>query len=456
MRHRSVAATFVVTAAIAVGVLVTASARSPEPLFNGKDLTGWTVVNGKAPYTVVDGVIVGTTIADSPNSFLATDRTYRDFVLEFEVKQDVGPSNSGVQFRGQRRPDYRDGRVFGYQCEIDPSERAWTGGIYDEARREWLYQGNLNPAGQRAYKYGEWNRIRIEAIGTSLRTFVNDVPVAHVIDDVDAEGFIALQVHSIGKPEEAGRKVMFRNIRIQTTDLKPSPAAAMFVRNMLPNDLSEAEKAQGWRLLFDGKTTLGWRGALKTGFPDKGWQVKDGELSVQGSANEGQRGGDIVTTEEFGAFEFQSDFKLTPGANSGIKYYVTEKDGAALGLEYQLLDDEKHPDAKAGIGGNRTLASLYDILPSAKRVFNRNPAPRLADTWHHARIVAPGSKVVQHWLNGFKVLEYERGGADFKARIATSKFKQVEGFGLAAQGRILLQDHGDLVSFRSIKLRRVQ
>ena len=113
--------------------------------------------------------------------------------------------------------------MFGYQCEIDPSDRAWTGGLYDEQRRDWLYQGNLNPPGQKAYKFGEWNRVRIEAIGTSLRTFINDVPVGYVIDDVDAEGFIALQVHSIGKPEEAGRKVMFRNIRIQTTDLKPSP-----------------------------------------------------------------------------------------------------------------------------------------------------------------------------------------------------------------------------------------
>jgi hypothetical protein len=455
MRHRTIVATFVVGVALATGVLVKIDARGPEPLFNGKDLTGWSVVNGKAPYTVVDGVIVGTTVADSPNSFLATDRTYKDFILELDVKQDVGPSNSGVQFRGQRRPDYRDGRVFGYQCEIDPSERAWTGGLYDEARRDWLYQGNLNPAGQKAYKFGDWNRVRIEAIGPSLRTFVNDIPVAYVIDDVDAEGFIALQVHAIGKPDEAGRKVMFRDIRIQTTDLKPSPATDMFVRNMLPNDLIEAERKQGWQLLFDGKTTQGWRGAMKTTFPDKGWQVKDGELSVQKSAGEAQRGGDIVTTEEFGNFEFQAEFKLAPGANSGIKYYVTENK-SALGLEYQLLDDEKHPDAKMGIDGNRTLASLYDLIPSAKRVFNRNPAPKQVDVWHHARVIAPASRVVQHWLNGFKVVEYERGGADYKARIATSKYKDIEGFGLAAQGRLLLQDHGDLVQFRSIKVRRLQ
>ena len=459
MRHRTLSAMLLATAIVTAGVLTTIDARAPEAIFNGKDLTGWKVINGSAPYTVENGVIVGTTIAGSPNSFLVTEKKYKDFILELEVKQDVGPSNSGVQFRGQSRPDYMDGRVHGYQCEIDPSERAWTGGIYDEARRNWLYQGDLNPAGQKAYKFGEWNRVRIEAIGTTLRTFVNDVPTGWVIDDVDAEGFIGLQVHAIAKPEEAGRKVMFRNLRIQTTGLKPSPATpGMFVRNMLVNNLSDAEKAQGWQFLFDGKSTEAWRGANKAAFPDHGWQVKDGELSVQKSAAESQRGGDIVTKDEFAAFDFQAEFKLSEGANSGIKYYVTEQAGkGALGLEFQLLDDERHPDAKLGIDGNRTIASLYDVMPSAKRVFGRVPtAPKAVETWHHARIVATADKKVQHWLNGFKVLEYVRGGEEFKAHIATSKFKDVAGFGLAAQGRFLLQDHGDTVYFRNIKVRRLQ
>ncbi len=455
MHSRSVLGILATVVALASGTLVPTRAVGPEPLFNGKDLAGWKVVNGSAPYTVENGVIVGTTVPNSPNSFLATERTYRDFILELEVKQDVGPSNSGVQFRGQRREDYRDGRVFGYQCEIDPSDRAWTGGIYDEQRRDWLYQGNLNPAGQKAYKFGEWNAVRIEAIGPSLRTFVNDVPVAQVIDEVDAEGFIALQVHAIAKPDEAGRKVMFRNIRIQTADLKPAPPAPVFVRNFLPNDLSDAESAQGWKRLFDGKTTTGWRGAMKTAFPASGWDVNDGVLSVQRSASAAERGGDIVTTDEFGPFELQLDFRLTQGANSGIKYYVTEK-GAALGLEYQLLDDERHPDAKAGIDGNRTLASLYDIMPSAKRVFNRVPAPQPTGAWNHARIVARADKTVEHWLNGFKVLEYVRGGEAFTKHVAASKFKDTPGFGLGDKGRILLQDHGDTVSFRSIKIRPLQ
>jgi len=200
-----------------------------EPLFNGKDLTGWTELNGTAPYTVEDGAIVGRTVVKSPNSFLATSRTFGDFIVEMEIRQLDGPSNGGVQFRSESRPDFNNGRVHGYQFEIDPSERAWTGGIYDEARRGWLYPGNLNPGAQKAYKYGEWNVIRIEAIGSSLRTWVNGQPVAHVIDNVTPRGFFALQVHAIGeRAAEAGHRTMWRNLRIQTTDLKPSPLAPIF------------------------------------------------------------------------------------------------------------------------------------------------------------------------------------------------------------------------------------
>jgi len=128
-----------------------------------------------------------------------------------------------------------------------------------EARRNWLYQGDLHPAGQKAYKFGEWNRIRIEAIGPALRTFVNDVPVAYVIDDMDAEGFIALQVHAISKPDEAGRKVMFRNIRIQTTTLKPLRTARHVRPQHAAEHLSDAEKQQAGSSCFDGKSTDAWR-----------------------------------------------------------------------------------------------------------------------------------------------------------------------------------------------------
>jgi hypothetical protein len=435
----------------------TASAGAWEPLFNGRDLDGWTVAAGSAPYAVVDGAIVGTTVAGSPNSFLACERTFGDFILEFEAMQDVGPTNSGVQFRSESRPDVMDGRVFGYQCEIDPSARAYTGGIYDESRRGWLYPVSLAPSARSLYQYGRWNHFRIEAIGTSLRTWVNGVAVAHVVDDATAAGFIALQVHSITSPDQAGRRVHWRNIRIQTTGLVPAPLEPVFVRNTIPNTVSPAEQAQGWRLLWDGRTTAGWRGAHKTAFPEAGWKIAGGELIVaESGGGEAKHGGDIVTEAVFSAFELQADFLLTPGANSGIKYFVTEEidpgGGSAYGLEYQLLDDERHPDAKLGAAGNRTLASLYDLIPARKATTSVGLAPKIG-VWQHARLVVRPDGIVQHWLNGLLAVEYERGSPALAAMIARSKYEKLPGFGLAKEGRLLLQDHGNEVHFRSIKIR---
>jgi hypothetical protein len=219
----------------------------------------------------------------------------------------------------------------------------------------------------------------------------------------------------------------------------------------VPNSLSAQEKKEGWKLLFDGKTTTGWRGAYKTSFPDRGWEVRDGMLIVQpSSGGEAANGGDIVTVVEYSNFDLKVDFKLTEGANSGIKYFVTEQQpqtpGSAIGLEYQLLDDARHPDAKLGINGNRTLASLYDLIPAT----NKKPNP--VGEWNHARIVVRG-RHVEHWLNGVKVLEYERGGKEFLAHKAESKFKDRKDFGEASRGHILLQDHGNQVFFRNIKIR---
>jgi hypothetical protein len=221
-----------------------------------------------------------------------------------------------------------------------------------------------------------------------------------------------------------------------------------------PNMLSEKETKEGWKLLFDGKSTSGWRGAYRESFPEKGWEVRDGMLIVQASeGREAANGGDIVTVEEYSNFDLSVDFKLTEGANSGIKVFVTEKQkkspGSAIGLEYQLLDDAKHPDAKLGINGNRTLASLYDLIPAT----NKHPNP--IGAWNTARILVKGMHV-EHWLNGVKVLEYERGGKEFLAHKAESKFKDMPEFGVAEKGHILLQDHGNQVFFRNVKIRVLQ
>lgn len=440
-------------------------------LFNGQDLEGWTRLNGEAPYTVENGEIVGTSVIDTPNSFLATEQTYTDFILDLDVWVDPA-LNSGIQIRSNSLPDYQNGRVHGYQVEIDPSERAWSGGIYDEARRGWLYPMELNATCRTAFRNNAWNHYHIEAIGPSIRTWINGIACADLVDDLTAEGFIALQVHSIGDEAMAGKQIRWRNIRIKTDNLTPRPWTTAHVVNLIPNTLSPQEEAQGWTLLFDGTTAAGWRGAHKETFPESGWRIEDGALIVAASAGaESQNGGDIVTEGEYGTFEFSLDFKLTEGANSGIKYFVTEdyaSTGSAIGLEYQLLDDARHPDANMGAGGNRTIASLYDLIPA-----HSNKQVNPPGAWNHARLVVHGTRVnewlrgnqtertvvqgafVEHWLNHRKVLAYERGTQAFDALIARSKYAQWDGFGHWTQGHLLLQDHGNEVHFRSIKVREI-
>lgn len=426
-----------------------------RPLFNGKDLSGWKQINGKAPYKVENGMIVGTTIDGSPNSFLMADGTFGDFILELEFKMDDG-TNSGVQFRSESKPDYLDGKVFGYQLDFDPSPRKWCGGIYDESRRQWLYPMEYNPAAKSAYRNTQWNTVRIEAIGNSIRTWINGIPCANLVDDMTPKGLIALQVHAVGKGETAGKHVWFKNIRIKTENLQPSPIDNIYVVNFVPNTLTEQEKKNGVVLLWDGKTANGWRGTSKDSFPEKGWEISEGTLNVVKSAGaESQNGGDIVTTNEYAAFDLQFEFRLTEGANSGVKYFVTEREktqGSAIGLEYQVLDDEKHPDAKLGAAGNRTLASLYDLIPA-----DRNPrgVHKIGD-WNLGRVIVYPDNRVEHWLNGYKVVEYIRGNNIYKALVARSKYAQWEDFGMAEEGHILLQDHGDRVSYRSIKIKTLK
>lgn len=426
-----------------------------QNLFNGKDLSGWKQLNGKAKYEVKDGIIVGTSILDTPNSFLTTEKDYGDFILELEVMVD-DKLNSGIQIRSESKADYMDGRVHGYQVEIDPSPRSWSAGIYDESRRGWLYPGDLNPLAKTAFKNNQWNKYRIEAIGNTIQTFLNGIPIAHLIDDMTLKGFICLQVHAISKPEQVGTQVKWKNVRIKTDNIKLSPSANIRIVNTIPNYLSPAEAAQGWKLLYDGKSADQWRAYGSTDFPQKRWSFKEGTLAVAKSDGS-ETGNDLVTREKYGpGFEFEFQFKLTEGANSGVKYFVNEdldsKGKSGLGLEYQVLDDAKHPDAKMGVVGNRTLASLYDLIPAEKP---GNSIKKIGE-WNLGRLVVYPDGKVEHFLNGQKVVEYQRGGAIYRALVARSKYKDYKDFGLAEKGNLLLQDHGDDVSFRSLKVKELK
>lgn len=421
-------------------------------LFNGTDLTGWNQKGGEANYSVRDGAIVGATVHNTPNSFLTTDKMYGDFILELDYK--VDPSmNSGIQIRSNSYDWYMNGRVHGYQIEIDPSDRAWSAGIYDEARRGWLVPLVDNPLAQQAFRQNEWNHYRIEAIGDSIKTWINDVPAAFLVDDKTRDGFIALQVHSIGADAQAGTEIIWKDVRIVTEEVqkyvRKSPLQPIYTKNKL----TYTESQDAWKMLWDGTSSAGWRGAKLASFPENGWTMEDGILRVLSSGGaESAAGGDIVTLENFGDFELRVDFRITEGANSGIKYYVdtelNKADGSAIGLEYQILDDLRHPDAKLGNHeGSRTLASLYDLIMA-----DVNKPVNPIGAWNTAYILSKEGHV-EHWLNGVKVLEYERGSEAYRQLVAESKYKVWPNFGEAVRGPILLQDHGDQVDFRNVKIR---
>jgi hypothetical protein len=222
--------------------------------------------------------------------------------------------------------------------------------------------------------------------------------------------------------------------------------------NKADNILTQTEIKDGWKLIFDGKTSSGWMNARSKSFPSGGWDIKDGTLSVNPATKAANGGGDIVTVSKYKNFELSIDFKYSKGANSGIKYFVDIESAngslASIGCEYQVLDDINHPDAKAGINGNRKLAGLYDLIPP------KNVKDNGIDSWNTALIIVKGNKV-QHWLNGQMTLEYERGDEKWKELVATSKFKTSPGFGEVKEGRILLQDHGDVVTYKNIKIREI-
>jgi hypothetical protein len=215
-------------------------------------------------------------------------------------------------------------------------------------------------------------------------------------------------------------------------------ATAIVCTSAAHNELTTEEQNAGWKLLFDGESTKGWRGFKKPSFPIKGWTVKDGELQLEA----GSKAGDIITEEKFSEFDLTWEWKLPTASNNGIKYFILEERGSALGHEYQMIDEQ------AGDSSNpkHKTASFYDVLPPTE--VPQNPAGQ----WNHSRVLVQGNHV-EHWLNGKKVLEYELGSKAVLAAVQKSKFNSVEGFGKRQNGHILLTYHNDPVSYRNIKIR---
>ncbi len=440
---------------------ITSAADEWTELFDGKSLDGWVRRGGDAKYHIEEGCIVGTSIMGTPNTFLCTSRDYSDFILEYEFKIDP-ELNSGVQIRSRSLPTASDfdfggnkiqipaDLVHGYQIEIDPNpedDSCRMAGIYDEARRGWLYPGILGgnakeftEKGRRIFMQGGWNKVRVEAVGDTIKTTLNGMPRASIRDSVTASGFIALQVHRIEERNKEGTQVHWRNLKIQEV-----------VEEGI-NTLTTDEKAAGWRLLWNGKNHEGWRSAKGPDFPKAGWKMENGLIIInETGGGESSAAGDIITVEKFSQFEFSVDFRITPGANSGIKTFVDPSmnngEGSAIGPEFQILDDKHHPDAELGRDGNRTIGSLYDMKAA--------PADKKAKPigeWNNARIFSE-EKQLTYWLNGEKTIDIKRGSKEWRDLVAISKYKVWPNFGELEEGHILLQDHGNQVFYKNLKIR---
>ena len=346
-----------------------------QPLFDGKTLAGWKQLGGKARYRVEDGVIVGSSVRGTPNSFLCTEKNYGDFVLEFEVKVD-STLNSGVQIRSHSLKDYKKGRVHGYQVEIDPSNRAWSGGIYDEARRGWLDDLKDNEPARKAFKNGQWNLYRIEAIGDSMKTWVNGVAAADLVDSMTLSGFIGLQVHS-SKSEEP-LTVRWRNLRIK--------------------DLGR----HIWKPLFDGKSLQGWH-TLAGGK----WEVENGVIVGTSSKSE-KRHGLLVTDRRYGDFTARLKFKAVKG-NSGF-YFRADKVQSNVGVH----GFQAEIDATNDVGG------LYE---TGGRGWVVKPKPEdvkkwfKPQQWNEMTVSAHGRRIVVH-VNGRKTAELKNDEGRLEGHLA--------------------------------------
>ncbi|HEY9117196.1 MAG TPA: DUF1080 domain-containing protein [Roseivirga sp.] len=393
-----------------------------KSLFNGQDLEGWTVMGSDATFEIDNGTVIGTN-QGRQNTFLATNDVYSDFILELDVW--VDPSmNSGLQFRSAQ---HENGRVYGYQAEIDPSERAYSGGIYDEARRDWLYPLSLNQQASTAFKINDWNKYRIVAIGNTIRIWVNGICTAVMEDDASAEGFIALQVHGVGLEEDEGRQAKWRNVRVATENLEeklwPLPAD-IYVMNLLTNELSDMEKEQGWELIWNGQDMEGW----KTTDEATVWSIQDGALTV------GSGEGHLMSEEVFENYELSLLYQLTEGAEGGIGYQVNEGDGnfdAFSGQEFQIAD---HAHLEADNASHKQGALYGKIAPTnlswvgmGERHYKR------LGIWNHVRIIVKDGQV-EHWLNGFKLVAYSLPDHQ--------------------PGAILLQNQGPGVHYKSLRIKR--
>jgi len=363
-----------------------AAGEKSTALFDGRTLNGWVQRGGAARFEVADGCIVGTAVRGTPNSFLCTARDYGDFLLELEVRADAG-LNSGIQIRsecldhettvahGTNTLKIPAGRVHGYQVEVDHQrQRRWSGGIYDEGRRGWLFPLDKNPAAGEAFRFGEWNHYRIECVGDWLRTWVNGVPAADLVDAMTLQGFIGLQVHSA---PQSGPQVRWRNLRL------------------------EDRGRHVWKPLWDGRTFQGWHVIGKGN-----WQIEQGVIHATHARDE-PAFGHLVTDASLADFTVRLKYKCRKG-NSGL-YFRVEETGASgvSGFQAEI-------DAEQDAGG------LYE---TNGRGWVCRPRPEdvrrwfRPQDWNTMTVTARGRRLTVN-VNGYQTAEVRDDPGRLTGRLA--------------------------------------
>jgi hypothetical protein len=382
---------------LVLGCLIQAASPAADDgfvfLFDGKTLDGWKQLGGKANYRVEDGAIVGSSVPNTSNSFLCTEKNYGDFILELEFKVDDG-LNSGVQVRSNCFEAYHNSRVHGYQVEIDPSDRAWSAGIYDEGRRDWLNNLTDNEPARKAFKRGEWNALRVAAVGDSIKTWLNGVPAADLVDSMTLSGFIGLQVHGVGGRTEP-LQVRWRNIHLK--------------------DLGTPV----WKPLFDGKTLDGWHT-----LPGGKWEVRDGVIVGTSAASDG-RHGQLVSDKKYKDFTVRVKYKAIQG-NSGLYFRVEEVDGPVGVHGFQAEIDPAND-----VGGlYETGGRAWVVQPTPEQV-KKSFKP---GQWNEMTVSAHGRRIVVH-VNGQKSAELKDDPGRLEGHLALQlhggqdmhvEFKEIE------------------------------
>ncbi|MCL3779013.1 DUF1080 domain-containing protein [Prolixibacteraceae bacterium JC049] len=367
-------------------------------LFNGENLKGWKKLNGTAEYRVENGMIIGTSKMHTPNTFLTTQKRYSDFILEYEMKMER-TLNSGVQIRSNTIPSYKNGQVHGYQVECDDSKRRYTAGIYDEGRRGWIYKVK-NETSKAAYKNGEWNKFRVEAIGDEIRTWLNGVPVSNLRCELTKEGFIGLQVHSIHEKEKENKTICWRNIRILTKNFKNARwemPDSIVEKSYLFNRLTKTEKQQGWQLLWNGKSFKGWKSVDGKSIDENSWKINGRTFTAQGKSA-------IRYKKGAGKYIFDFEFQVGENAEGGIKYLFDKQNNDTF--VYQVFDDGKELTDTEKAKGKNLLAALRGKMPANGQVYGGKRVKLYKrNRWNKGRIIVTDTTVEQYIANA-KVVDF--------------------------------------------------